>query len=261
MRHRNQGRASVSYLATAAIVMVLVAAVAVVVADLGRLGNGGIAPSEPISTPTPTVAEVSARAPIPSGDVVVELTSEVSAGAPRVRVAVIDESGRLTEAGEKGAVDPSTVSFDGRFGAYAEPGMPGRVHLEWIGGICDSHITVTVAADLSTITFDMGPQPDCDSIGVGRELVLDFDGSVDVPSIKITDAADNPSGSPAYDLDCGPLGPDTCHQKAAGVIAANATGSPAKRVASIAFIDECGSYTVLFDDGSGMTSSVDCILP
>ena len=107
----------------------------------------------------------------------------------------------------------------------------------------------------------MGPQPDCDSIGVGRELVLDFDGSVDVPSIEHHRRSGQPEGSPAYDLDCGPLGPDACHQKAAGVIAANETGSPTKRVASIAFIDECGSYTVLFDDGSGMTSSVDCVIP
>jgi hypothetical protein len=120
---------------------------------------------------------------------------------------------------------------------------------------------VTVAADLRSITFDMGPQPDCDSMGVGRELVLDFDGSVDVPRIELRDAADNPKGSPAYTLDCGPLGPDTCHQKASAIIAANEKGSPTNRVVSIAFIDECGSYTVLFDDGTGMTASVDCVLP
>jgi hypothetical protein len=197
----------------------------------------------------------------PEGAVVVPLTSPVGAGDPPVQVAVIDTSGRLVNATEKGAIDPSTVSSDGRFGAYAEPGTPGRVHLEWIGGICDSQITVTVAPDLSSITFDMGPQPDCDTIGVDRELVLDFDGSVDVPGIELRDAADNPKGSPAYDLDCGPLGPDSCHQKAAAVIAANEKGSQPNRVVSIAFSDECGSYTVLFDDGSGMSSSVDCVLP
>ncbi len=105
----------------------------------------------------------------------------------------------------------------------------------------------------------MGPQPDCDSIGVGRELVLDFDGSVDVPSIELRDAADNPKGSPAYDLDCGPLGPDDCHQKAAG--SSPRTRPRPSESSSIAFSDECGSYTVLFDDGTGMSASVDCVLP
>ena len=250
-----------SYVATAAILVVLVVALAVVVADLARLGNGAVEPSEPSPTPVSTVAAVSAGAPIASGAAVVELTSEVSAGAPRVQVAVIDGSGRLTGVSEKGAIDPSTVDFDGRFGAYGEPGRPGRVHLAWVGGICDSHITVTVAADIASITFDMGPQPDCDSIGVGRELVLDFEGTVDVPTINITDAADRPTGSPAYDLDCGPLGPDACNQKAADVLAANEAGSPTTRVVSITFIDECGSYTVVLDSGSGMTSSVDCVPP
>jgi hypothetical protein len=197
----------------------------------------------------------------PAGAIIVPLTSPVGANFPPAQVAVIDASGRLVSATEKGSVSYTSMPFDGRFGAYAEPGMPGRVHLEWIGGICDSHITVTVSADLSTITYDMGPQPDCDSIGVGRELVLDFDGPVDVPGIEIRDAADNPKGSPAYNLDCGPLGPDTCQQKAAAIVAANEKGSPTKRVVSITFSDECGSYTVLFDDGSGMASSADCVLP
>jgi hypothetical protein len=236
----------------------------VVVTDLGRLGNGAAPPSEPISTPTPSIVAASPAAPAPSGAVVVELTSEVGVGAPPVQVAVIDKSGRLVSVIEKGAVDPSTMSFDGRFGAYPESGTPGRVHLAWVGGICDSRVTVTVAADLGSITFDMGPQPaNCDSIGVGRELVLDFDGTVDVPSIKLIDVADlltPTAGARDYTLDCGPLGPDTCEQKAAAVVAANATGPP-KRLESITFFDECGSYTVVFDDGSGMTAINDCVQP
>jgi hypothetical protein len=218
----------------------------------GEAVQVGGSTAEPVATPGPWP---------PEGAVVIPLTSPVGPNFPPAQVAVVDESGRLVSATEKGSVTYTLMPFDGRFGAYVEPGMPGRVHLEWIGGICDSHITVTVAADLSTISFDMGPQPDCDTIGVGRELVLDFDGSVDVPSIKIEDAADNPKGSPAYNLDCGPLGPDTCHQKAAAVIARNEKGSPTNRVVSIAFSDKCGSYTVLFDDGTGMSASIDCILP
>jgi hypothetical protein len=219
-------------------------------ADGAAVQVGGSADG-PVATPGPWP---------PEGAVVIPLTSPVDAGKPPVQVAVVDKSGRLVNATERGTIDPSTVSFDGRFGAYAEPGKPGRVHLTWIGGICDSHITVIVAADLSTITFDMGPLPDCDTIGVGRELVLDFEGPVDVPSIKLTDAADalTPTAtSPTYDLECGPLGPDTCEERAAGVIAAN----PTKRVVSITFGDECGSYTALFDDGTGSAAYVDCFIP
>ncbi len=200
----------------------------------------------------------------PDGAVIIALTSPVGANDPPVQVAVVDESGRLTGVAEKGAADPSTWRFDGRFGAYAEPGRPGRVHLAWVGGICDSRITVIVADDLGTITFDMGPQPDCDSLGVGRELVLDFDGSVNVPAIEIRDVADAlapVATSPAYQLDCGPLGPDTCEQQAAALVAANVKASPTKRIVSITFTDECMSNTVIFDDGTGMTASIDCILP
>jgi hypothetical protein len=206
----------------------------------------------PVATPGPWP---------PEGAVIVPLTSEVGAGEPPVQAAVVDRSGRLVNVTEKGTIDPNTLSFEGRFGAYAEPGMPGRVHLAWVGGICDTRVMVTVAEDLGSITIDMGPQPaNCDTIGIGRQLVLDFEGTVDVPGITLKDAADGPTpseGSPAYDLDCGPLGPDTCEEKALAIVAANLP----KRVVSITFSDECGSYTVLFDDGTGMSASVDCILP
>jgi hypothetical protein len=249
----------------------LVAALGVVVADLTRLRSGSAAPFGATTTPTPSpvepspsLAEASPGTPAPTGAMMVQLTSEVSAGAPPVQVVVIDESGRLTRATEEGAVDPSTYSFDGRFGAYAEPGTPGRVHLVWVGGMCDSRITVTVAADLRAIAFDMGPQPDCDSIGVGRELVLDFEGSVDVPAIALRDAADPApptAGAGDYTLDCGSLAPDTCQEMADDIVTVNEQGSPGKRVISIMFFDDCGSYTVIFDDGSGITGNFDCAPP
>jgi hypothetical protein len=194
---------------------------------------------------------------------VITLTSEVGAGKPPAQVAVVDGSGRLASVAEKGAVDPSTHRFDGRFGAYAEPGQPGRVHLTWIGGMCDSQITVTIAADLRSIIFDMGPQPDCDSIGVGRQLVLDFTGSVDVPAITLRDGAE-PVGTdrPAYELDCGPLGPDTCETRAAQIVAKILKESPSRRVVAIRFSnDPCGSYNVDLDDGTGMGAIFDCFIP
>jgi len=197
----------------------------------------------------------------PAGSVVVKLTSQVGAGMPPAQVAVVDHSGRLIGTAEKGALDPGSMIAGSDFGAYPEPGLPGRVHLVWAGGVCDSRMVVTVAPDLRSITLDMGPQPPCDAMGIGRQLVLDFSGSVDVPSIELVDAtsASPPASSdaPGFELDCGPLGPDTCDAKAADIIAA----TPTKRVVSITFSGECGSYVVMFDDGTGNVASIDCILP
>jgi hypothetical protein len=214
--------------------------------------------------PTSSVGEAPPSPPAPTNAIVVQLTRELAAGAPPIRVSVVDQSGRLTAASETGTVDPSTFSFDGRFGAYAEPGLPGRVHLVWVGGICDSEISVTVAPDLHAITYDMGPQPDCDSLGVARQLVLDFDGSVEVPAIVIRDVADQPvptAGAREYVLDCGTLARDTCQDMANGIVVDSEQGSPGKRVRSITFFDDCGSYTVIFDDGSGVTGNFDCAPP
>ena len=64
----------------------------------------------------------------------------------------------LTGATELGSSDPAQ----------------GRVRLFWVGSVCDSRATVTIAADLRSITLDTGPRPSCDAMGVGREVVLDF---------------------------------------------------------------------------------------
>jgi hypothetical protein len=270
-RRRNHGRISTTYLAIFAIVVILFAAVGILVADLARLrsepafsSDATITPSPSAAPPAPSLGEATPSQPAPTNAIVVQLTRELAAGAPPIRVSVVDQSGRLTAASETGTVDPSTFSFDGRFGAYAEPGLPGRVHLAWVGGICDSEIMVTVAPDLHAITFDMGPQPDCDSVGVGRQLVLDFDGSVEVPAIAISDVADQAAptaGERDYALDCGSLGPETCQDVANGIVADSEQGSPGKRVRSITFFDDCGSYTVVFDDGAGVTGNFDCAPP
>jgi len=210
-------------------------------------------------TPPRPGASASPVAWPPAGSRVVALTSEVGADQPPVQVAVVDRSGRLDGMSEKGTVDPATRTLDRRLEAYAEPGVsPGRVHLAWVGGICDSRITVTIAENLRTIFFDMGPLVDCDSIGIGRELVLDFSGLVDVPEIELVDVTGKPPSSvdpPSYAVDCGPLEHDACLAKAAEIAAA----TPDKRIVSLTFTDECGSYRANFSDDTGSGATVECV--
>ena len=191
----------------------------------------------------------------PAGATVVDLSNGI--GKPPAHVAVVDMSGRLTSVTVP--TDTNVVSGVDGFGASGDPGKPGRVNLSWIGGECDSQVTATVAADLQSISFDMGPRPDCDSIGVGHQLVLDFSGSVDVGAIQVGEIPAAPSPSPldglGYSLDCGSLAPDTCDAQAARVIAA----TPSQRIVSIVFSDECGSYLVTFDNGDATRADIDCI--
>jgi hypothetical protein len=220
------------------------------------LVGGPATPSLASLSPSPSAAPWP-----PAGATVIELTGEVGAGDQPIQVAVVDRSGRLAGVAEKGgAAAPDTLHVSDPW-AYAEPGKPGRVHIIWTGGGCDSHITVTVAADLRTIEFDMGPQPaNCDSIGIGRQLVLDFSGSVEVTAIEFVRASVTPTpGARDYNLDCGPIDRATCERKAEALVAANLKGSPGKRVESITFSDSCGSYTMILDDGTGTTASIDCV--
>lgn len=121
-----------------------------------------------LESPSPTASPREGSEWPPEGSVVVELTSEVGGDQP-VQVAIVDLSGRLTGATELGSSDPAQ----------------GRVRLFWVGSVCDSRATVTIAADLRSITLDTGPRPSCDAMGVGREVVLDFSGSVDISTIDL----------------------------------------------------------------------------
>ena len=185
----------------------------------------------------PTPGSSQSAGPWPPADaLVLELAGGVGPGKPPVRVAIVDRSGRFASAMEQ---DPPTITSDRRFAASAEPGKPGRVNLTWIGGICDSQVTVTIGSDLRSITFDMGPQPDCNSMGVGHELVMYFTGTVDVPAIQVGEGtvapapapapAPSATGGPGYALDCGPVARDACEPRAAEIVATN----PTKRVVSI----------------------------
>ncbi|MBA2374489.1 MAG: hypothetical protein H0V74_09875, partial [Chloroflexi bacterium] len=119
----------------------------------------------------------------PEGATIVVLTSQVGAGRQPARVAVVDRSGRLTSVREKREPDPAPDS--GCHDACLVRAMDGSYRLLWTGGVCDARLTVTIEAGVSRIVVDHGVRPGCDSMGIGRELVLDFSVPVDATTVEV----------------------------------------------------------------------------
>ena len=96
-------------------------------------------------------------------------------------------------------------------------------------------------------------------MGVAHQLIMYFTGTVDVPAILVgeatAEASPPPPQGPENVVDCGPLGPDTCHAKAHEIVDAN----PGKPILTITFTDECGSYTATYVDGNGVSAIIDCV--
>jgi hypothetical protein len=122
----------------------------------------------------------------PSGSVVVELTGDVEAGRPPAQAAVVDLSGRLIRVENHGTQPLDVMVGPDGIGVFMEAGLPRRVHLVWEGGLCDDEFVVTVAADLRSISVTGERGSPCRLMLVTRELVLDFSGTVDVPTIELT---------------------------------------------------------------------------
>ena len=58
-------------------------------------------------------------------------------------------------------------------------------------------------------------------------------------------------------VDCGPLDPSTCQQRLVPILRDAQRGEPARRVVSVTFTDDRGSYAVKFEDGTGSMLIVD----
>lgn len=85
--------------------------------------------------------------------------------------------------------------------------------------------------------------------------------TVDGPSPAATaptiESASDPA-TPRYTVACGPLEPTRCREDAARAVKANETHA-GKRVMSIRFTTDCGSFFLRFEDGSGVGAQIDCI--
>lgn len=128
------------------------------------------------SVPTPSI-----RTPTDAYDFAFSLTSEVAAGRPPAQVAVVDLSGRVTDAREALPEDPRFIDILGpdRVVFLPDPRLRGRFHVVWVGGVCDGSMVVSIDAAFASILVDGGYQPGCDAMGIERHIVLDVDGELD----------------------------------------------------------------------------------
>jgi len=79
---------------------------------------------------------------------------------------------------------------------------------------------------------------------------------------EASEAAGLPSWQPLrYAVDCGPLDEATCRDRAIGDVAAGLEQHPEKRVLSIRYETECGTYTLDFTDGTAVAADIDCVRP
>jgi hypothetical protein len=120
----------------------------------------------------------------------------------------------------------------------------------WVVRVLETdRIATYIVRDGSDMIYEMNP--DNQAIQVGGLLA----GASATPIAS-------PAGGRSYALDCGQLGPDTCRINAADIVAASEASNPPRRVVSIRFTgDECGSYTVTFDDGTRAITIMDCSIP
>ena len=119
----------------------------------------------------------------PAGARLITLTSPVADGRPPARVALVDDSGRVTDAREAAGGDGAPKVGE----EFAEMRMGDGVQaylLTWTGGPCDGDLTITLAEDLRTITISHGVQA-CDATGIRRSLVLTVDGGVDPAKVEV----------------------------------------------------------------------------
>lgn len=135
----------------------------------------GPAPLSPPITPGNSRIALDSPSPAPSASPKhFQFSMKTSDGA-RIGVSVSDASGQLLTARQAVPDEDRRVYADLSGMVAAVPGVkPGDLIVGWVGGICD--LTVTVGVDATEVTVAPGPAPACDTLGVGRAVVLTFSG-------------------------------------------------------------------------------------
>jgi Tol biopolymer transport system component len=102
----------------------------------------------------------------------------------------------------------------------------------------------------------------CNRGGISRLAIVDAESGVVAYEFEPSRTASRPSWQPLrYAVDCGPLDEVECRDQAIATVAAGLSQHPGKRVLSIRFETECGTYTLDFTDGTGVGADIDCVRP
>ncbi len=114
---------------------------------------------------------------------------------PRVRVALVDLSGRIKAVRLPRADEPRpNEQRDGTGALVPDPSAEGRYHLMWNGGICTSDIVITIDASMSSVVVSNPVPGDCDTIPNEYRLLLDIEGRLDPPAVEV-DYAETSAGA------------------------------------------------------------------
>ncbi len=98
-------------------------------------------------------------------------------------VAIVDASGLLESVAE-GVPDPGIG--DGAFeGFFRDPSGAHRYRLRWTTTICDRMMTVSIAREVARIVIESASREGCDTMAIGRDLVLQFTEDVDPADVEL----------------------------------------------------------------------------
>ena len=148
--------------------------------------------SPSLASPSPAFPSPTSLAASPSTGPTLEPTVGPAFGVkqrgsdgPEITIFIFDPTGLLTAA--RGATEQDeapliVTEVEPRIGGV--PDAPNDVRVLWGGGVCDTTYTVEITKDPDGgLHFDVsqGPQSSstCDSLGIGRGVVLTFKSPVD----------------------------------------------------------------------------------
>ncbi len=117
---------------------------------------------------------------------------------------------------------------------------------------------IAVSADRVTITVLVRTLPGGNDCPGNPDFPVDIQLTEPLGARSLFDGGVFPSAGPitSYELACGPVEPVVCSARGAEAVRDAEGGPGGPRVVSVTFLDEAGSYTLLMDDGSGVTMVV-----
>ena len=144
--------------------------------------------------PTPSASTVAASSPSPAATATAAASPKTIAlqftvGAHRVRVEVVDGSGRLIAARTTTMVDETGLEPN-ELRASAVDEKPDQLQIDWIGGACDGTLRLAITEDVrtvdaTTVSGTLDGDMFCPLGGSPRGVVLTFDGPVAANEVAV----------------------------------------------------------------------------